>query len=202
MRDTLVNLSKSLERRGFETRLCEDVKSAEKIVHEIVGEKNTVNSIGFGNSVTIKSMGLHDSLLKYTQNIFIHQPIGTEEVDKKALTADFYLTSANAISMDGQIVNIDGTGNRVAATCFGPKQVIYLIGKNKIAASLDDAINRAKNTAVELAKKYNRKTPCVVSGKCEDCISLECLCSVTTIHRKKPYGVKIIVVIIDEELGV
>lgn len=118
------------------------------------------------------------------------------------MTADYYLTSANAISLDGNIVNIDGTGNRTAATCFGPKNLIYVIGKNKIANTLEDAMNRAKCSAVELAKRYNRKTPCVVTGKCENCVSPECICAVTTIHRKKPYGINITVILINEDLGI
>lgn len=197
----IIKLSKSLEKRGFETQICEDVESAEKIIHGIISKSESVSSIGFGNSMTIRSMGLHNSLLKYTNNLFVHAPVGTEKDDRKALTADFYLTSANAISLDGHIINIDGTGNRTAATCFGPKHVIYLVGKNKIAKNIDDAIKRAKSAAVELAKRYNRKTPCVVSGKCEDCVSPESICAVTTIHRKKPYGVKVSVIIINEDMG-
>ena len=134
--------------------------------------------------------------------VYQHNPDSSENETKKALLADIYLTSANAISADGQIVNIDGTGNRIAATCYGPKQVIFVIGKNKIAPSLEEAINRARNSAaVRNAKRYNRKTPCVITGKCEDCLSLDCICNVMTIHRKKPYGVKMTVVLINEKLG-
>lgn len=77
-----------------------------------------------------------------------------------------------------------------------------MIGKNKVAKTLDEAIDRAKATAVELAKRYNRKTPCVKSGKCEDCNSPESICAITTIHRKKPYGVNITIILVNEELGI
>ena len=151
--------------------------------------------------MTLECLGLLESLKRNAKEVFFHLPGGAGEAERKALTADFYLTSANAISMDGHIVNIDGTGNRVAATCFGPKQVIYVVGKNKITETLDDAMIRAKNTAVKLAKYFGRRTPCVKTGKCEDCLSTECICSITTIHRKKPYGINISVFLINEELG-
>lgn len=203
MNDHLSALSKTFKKRGFQTFTCDNSEQAVELVHELISESVSIDSIGIGNSLTIKNMGLYEILLKYTKNIYIHSPIGTEDTDRKALTADIYLTSANAVSLDGHIVNIDGTGNRTAATCFGPKHVIYIVGKNKIAKSLEDALFRAKNTvAVELAKMYSRKTPCVVSRKCEDCISPDCICAVTTIHRKKPYGVNISIIFVDENLGI
>lgn len=202
MNEHLSALSNTLNKRGFNAYVCEDFIQANQVVQDIISECTSVRSIGFGNSVTLKSMGLHEIAEKYTKNIYIHSPIGTEDTDRMALTSDVYLTSANAVSLDGHIVNIDGTGNRTAATCFGPKHVIYVIGKNKITNTLEDAISRAKNAAVELAKMYNRKTPCVITGKCEDCISPECICAVTTIHRKRPYGINISVILIDEEIGI
>ena len=203
MNEQLVELSRTLKSRGFQVHICNDRVKAVDCVSRLISEYGICESIGFGNSITLISIGLQERLLKYTHNIFIHTPIGTEEADRKALTADFYFTSANAISMDGHIVNIDGTGNRTAATCFGPKHVIYLIGRNKVTNTLEDALFRVRNVvAVELARRYNRKTPCNITGKCEDCISPECICAVTTIHRKKPYGVDITVILIDEDLGI
>jgi L-lactate utilization protein LutB len=201
MDEQLLTLSKTLKSRGFQVEVCENIAQAAKLAHEIIGKYTPVNSIGFGNSITVKNAGLQESLSKFTKEIYIHVPVGTEDMDRKALTADFYLTSANAVSLDGHIINIDGTGNRTAATCFGPKHVIYLIGKNKITKTLEEAMLRAKNAAVLNAKRYNRKTPCVLSGKCENCISPECVCSVTTIHRKKPFGVNITIILINEEAG-
>jgi len=188
-------------KRGFNTVVCNDKQEA---VHYIL-ETFPVNNdmiIGMGNSLTLEDLGIKDIWAKQVSAIYQHIPACSEEETKKALLADLYLTSANAISYDGQIVNIDGTGNRVAATCYGPKQVIYVIGKNKIAESLEEAIKRARNTAaVENAKRYNRKTPCVTTGKCEDCLSPECICGVMTIHRKQPQGLKITIILVNEELG-
>ncbi len=126
-----------------------------------------------------------------------------EENDLKALHSDIYFTSANAVSYDGYIINIDGTGNRTSATCFGPKCVVYIIAKNKIAGTLEEAIDRAKNTAaVSLAKKYGRKTPCVTTNKCEDCLSPDCICNVMTIHRRQLYGNKIKIILVNEDMGI
>lgn len=190
-------LSRRLNRRGFETEVFESGNLAAQRICEIVDAR----TVGAGSSMTLESLGLLDSLKTCAKEMFFHLPGGAGEAERNALTADLYLTSANAVSLDGHIVNIDGTGNRVAATCFGPKQVIYLIGKNKVVETLDDAMNRAKDTAVKLAKHYKRRTPCVDSGKCEDCLSPECICSITTIHRRKPYGVDISVFLINEALG-
>jgi len=193
----LEQLSKVLKKHGFESEVFSLGSLASERVCEIVKD----HTIGFGSSMTIRKLGLLDSVKNYAKTVFTHLPGRGGEEEKKALTADFYLTSANAISMDGHIVNIDGTGNRVSATCFGPGKVIYLVGKNKITKTLDEAMKRAKDTAVKLAKYYHRKTPCAITGKCENCLVDDCLCSLTLIHRKKPYGIDISVFLIDEELG-
>ena len=193
----LQRISETLKKRGFDTEIFASGKNASTRICKIVHGR----FVGVGSSMTLECLGLLESLKSNAKEVFFHLPGGAGEEERKALTADFYLTSANAISMDGHIVNIDGTGNRVAATCFGPKQVIYVVGKNKITETLDGAMVRAKNTAVKLAKHFGRRTPCIKTGECEDCLSAECICSITTIHRKKPYGINISVFLIDEELG-
>ena len=194
----LAILQKRLFDRGFQVFVCADKQEAITLISEtLLNESASV--VGIGNSITLKElelMSILSSKVVYERNIK-----GNGEDERKALLADIYFTSANAISYDGQIINIDGTGNRVAATCFGPKHVVFVVGKNKIADSLENAIERARNAAVELAKKYERKTPCVITGKCEDCISPESICGVTTIHRKQLYGNKISVILIDKDLG-
>ena len=193
----LLQLSKILNKRGFETEIFQSGDLASKRVSELVKG----HTVGMGSSMTLQSLGIIESIQSCASKLFLHTPGQAGEAERNALTADYFLTSANAISMDGHIVNIDGTGNRVAATCFGPKQVIYLIGKNKITETLDDAIIRAKDTAAKLSKRLNRRTPCVKTGKCEDCLSPDCICSITTIHRKKPYGINLSVFLINEDLG-
>ena len=194
----LEQLSVVLKKHGFDSKVFPNGHLAAKKVCEII----KYHTVGLGSSMTVQRLGLLDMVRAHAKTVFTHLPGRGGEEERNALTSDFYLISANAISMDGHIVNTDGTGNRVSATCFGPKRVIYLIGKNKITETLDDAMNRAKETAVKLAKYYHRKTPCVTTGKCENCLSADCLCSITTIHRKKPYGISISTFLIDEELGI
>ncbi len=197
----LISLSKTLKRRGFEVEVCRDKAQARDAVRRIIEANGPAGSAGFGNSDTIRSLGLYDMLSEYTPNIYKHEPGIGSDADRKALISDYYFSSANAVSLDGHIVNIDGTGNRTAATCFGPKRLIYVIGRNKITGTLEEALRRAKQAAAKLAAMAKRKTPCAVTGECGDCLSPECVCAITTIHRKKPYGIDISVILIDEDLG-
>lgn len=195
--EQLHRLSKKLHIRGYNTEIFKHGKLAVEKLYELIQN----HTVGFGGSMTLKKLNVINNLDIYAKNVFYHLPGQAGDDERKALTADFYLTSVNAVSLDGHIVNIDGTGNRTAATCFGPKEIIYFIGKNKITPTLEKAIFRAKDTAVKLAKYYKRNTPCVKTGKCEDCLTSECICSITTIHRKKPAGIKSTVFLINEELG-
>jgi hypothetical protein len=190
-------LSEVLKKRKFEVEIFKTGQAAKDRACELIANGN----VGFGSSMTLQEIGLLKELDKVANEVYSHVAGQAGESERKAFSADYYLTSANAVSMDGYIVNIDGTGNRVGATCFGPRNVIYFIGKNKITESLDAALLRAKETAVKIAKKFERKTPCVITGKCEECLSPGCVCSITTIHRKKPYGTNVYIVLINEELG-
>ena len=193
--DKLELLTERLTKCGFKVELFESGDLASKKIYKIING----HSVGIGSSMTLEKLGIKTSLKNYAKEVFPHLPGQVGDDERRALTADYYLCSANAISMNGHIVNIDGTGNRVAATCFGPKHMIYLIGKNKITDTLEDALNRAKETAVQLAKYFNRKTPCVKTGECSECLSKESICAITTIHRKKPYGIDISVFLIKDQ---
>jgi hypothetical protein len=159
------------------------------------------NKVGFGGSMTIGQIGIIDHIKETSDCVNYHHTEETWGKERESLASDIFLTSANAISMNGEIVNIDGVGNRVAATCFGPREVLYLIGKNKITKNFAEALMRAKQTAINLAKNGNRNTPCVKTGECGNCLSSDCVCSITSIHRRNPYGTKIMVFLIDEILG-
>ncbi|MGF7144658.1 L-lactate utilization protein LutB [Anaerotaenia torta] len=194
-------LKDNLKKRGFNTAVCDNKQEAATFILETF-PANQDMVIGMGNSLTLDALGIEEVWSEKFIHIYRHVPGSPDDETRQALLADLYFTSANAISYEGHIVNIDGTGNRTAATCYGPKQVIYVVGKNKIARSLEEAIERAQNiAAVKNAKRYNRKTPCSITGKCEDCLSPECICSVMTIHRRQPRGLKITVILVNEELG-
>ena len=204
MREQLEKLKETLIKKHFDAVVCADSRAAISCAAGILAGFAGLSSVAAGNSETLRQLGLFDVFTQYSPKVFAHKPGGaTIEEDREALTSDIYFCSANALSMDGHIVNIDGTGNRTAATCFGPKKLVYIIGRNKVVPTLDDALIRARNTAAAgVAKKYGRKTPCTATGECSDCNAPECVCAVTTIHRRKPHGIDITVLLVDEDLGI
>lgn len=121
---------------------------------------------------------------------------------RKALTCDTFLMSSNAISEDGQLVNIDGNGNRVAALCFGPRRVIVVAGMNKVVGTLDDAIARARHIAAPAnLQRFDVKTPCSTTGCCADCVSPQCSCAQIVVTRFSMNPNRIKVVLVGENLG-
>ncbi len=165
-------------------------------------------SIGVGGSMTIADLGVVNLLTDMGKTLFNHnQPGLTPEqkldIMKNAMLSDVYLCSANAITTDGFIVNIDATGNRVAAMIFGPKKVILVVGRNKIVeGNIDEAVKRIKNWASPPnARRLNFKTPCKDTGFCSDCKSPDRICRVISIMERKPRLTDFHVLIVNEELG-
>lgn len=195
--EELKTLAKTLNRCGYNTSLFESSKDAK----EYLLKTCTGKRVGISSSMTLNSMGFPACLKEITTELYLHEKGGHGKSEHDALTADIYLASANAISKEGHIVNIDGTGNRVGATIFGPKQTIYVIGINKIVDTLPAALDRAKKSAVKMASLMQLKTPCAVTNECSECHSPHCICAVTSIHRRKPNGIEISIVLIAEELG-
>ena len=148
-------------------------------------------------------MGLYEKLEGVCKEITWHWgKNATKELFLKAMTADVYITSANAISENGEIVNIDGNGNRVAASIYGPDEIIFLIGKNKICKDIDEAVYRARNIAAPLnARRLNKNTPCAKDLKCHNCERDDCFCNIFTVHRRKNSGIDAEVILINESLG-
>ena len=199
------NTIESLEKHFFEVIYCNNKTEAlDKIVNII----HPNSSIGYGGSKTLEEIGFFNkfTIQNYPNLIDRKKPNITPEIKKelqnKALTSDYFLCSANAISQTGELILIDKWGNRNAAMTYGPKKRIFVIGKNKIETDLHKALNRAKNIASVLNnKRFETKNPCTKTGKCMDCENSERLCSITTIiHRCQPPK-SIIVILINENLG-
>ena len=211
MNTVLMQTKDNLLKRGYSVYLCESKNTLLNTIYQnILPPDISEMVIGLGNSITLEAVNLLEDLRKRSKTVYHHKPpyISFED-DRKALCSDVYFLSANAMSKDGYIVNIDGTGNRVAASCFGPKHVVFVIGKNKIVENLDEAMDRALNyTSIKLmkfyAEKLGRKTPpCVQVGKCVECFSPSgCGCGVMTIHRKQLFGNKTSVILVDEDMGI
>lgn len=156
--------------------------------------------------MTLRETGIIDAL-RERGNRFITdpaEPLGPVllEQRRQALTCDTYLTSTNAISEDGRLISIDGIGNRVASMVFGPRTVIIVAGVNKVAGSLEDAIERARQYAAVLnARRLGSKVPCATAGRCSDCRSPARICRVLTIMEACPGDTAVRVLIVGECLG-
>lgn len=185
---------KNLETNGFiVTCFATKEEAADYLTEKLAGK-----TIGHGGSMTLVEMGLPERLAECA-TLYRHG-FGIEE----PLTSQAYLCSANALAETGEIINIDGAGNRVSSTMFGRDELYLIVGKNKLAPDYDSALWRARNIAAPLnAKRLNRKTPCAVKGdKCYNCNSPERICRALTVLWKKPYGLKSAeVILINENLG-
>lgn len=190
---------KNLENRGFRVhRFASGAEAAEFLVQTLHG-----TSIGIGGSVTIDTLGVYDRLCG-SNEVFWHWKNHAPETRERAGKAETYLCSANGVSENGEIVNIDGFGNRVAGTIYGPERVFLVVGRNKIAPDLTGAIDRARNIAAPLnARRLNRHTPCAVGEpRCHDCRSPEKICGVMTVFFMPPTSIKEFhVILVDEDLG-
>ncbi len=197
-------LLSSLKRRNIEAFYCPTAKEAVEKVSSLINDGDTVT---WGGSATIRDIGLPDFLKsRGTLNILDRDSVPTPEEKQQiylqAFSADVYLTSANAISEDGVIVNIDGNGNRVAAITWGPKKVIFIIGINKIAPTIESALERARNIAAPVnAERFDIKTPCKIDGKCHNCNSPESICSYVHFLRNSRNKGRHIVILVGEKLG-
>ena len=187
----------NLEKKGYQVSCFATKEEAAAYLNGAI-DGVTVAS---GGSMTVKALGLADMLR--THNDFKWHWEGDDRM--AVLSTDVYLSSVNGMAKTGEIVNIDGMGNRIASTVFGHKKLYFIVGKNKIADDLDGAIWRARNIASPLnAKRFNVKTPCVAygGGKCFDCKSPERICKALMVFWERPNGIPDTeVVLIDEDLG-
>lgn len=196
-------LIKNLKRRHIAGFYCPTSAEAVKKVSELIVDGSSVT---WGGTMTVRDMGIPEALKsRGTLEVFDRDMVETPEEKQaiylKAFSSDFYLTSANAISEDGVIVNIDGNGNRVAAITWGPKKVIFIIGLNKVAQTVEAALARARSTASPInAARFDIKTPCHVDGVCHNCNSSESICNYIHFLRNSPKE-RHIVVLVGETLG-
>ena len=194
----------NLKQRHYEAFFC---PTAQEAVEKITGMIPEGSSVTWGGSMTIRDMGLTKALhnkegLDIWDRDLAPSREEAQEIYRRTFYADYYLSSVNAMSEDGEIVNIDGNGNRVAAITFGPKRVILVVGINKVAQNLDAAISRARSLAapVNMMRFAELNTPCKNDGMCHDCKSPDSICNYIQIMRNShPVG-RHIVVIVGEEL--
>lgn len=190
-------VQKNLEAKGFSVKVFSTSQEAADYLNCAIDGV----SVGFGGSVTLRDMGLYDRLAAHNE-VHWHWVSGAEELPKAVSTA-VYLTSVNGLSETGEIINIDGNGNRVASMLYGHQRVYFVVGRNKLAPTYDEALWRARNIAApKNAQRLARKTPCAVNAdRCYDCKSPDRICRGLGVLWECISGVEMEVLLIDEELG-
>lgn len=198
------NIIDKFKLRGIEGYYCTDRKEANTKAKSFLTPNCTIS---WGGSVTLTEIGLIDDLKKSDNYILYDRAKATTSEEKrqmfgKIVTADYYFMSSNAITMDGELVNIDGNGNRVACLCNGPLNVIIIAGMNKIVESVEDAVSRTRNIAAPPnTVRLGLNTPCATAGRCCDCLSADCICDQIVITRMSRVSGRIKVILVGEELG-
>lgn len=202
-RKTSNEIIKNFKKRNIEAFYCDDFDELHKKVQELIEDGS---SIGFGGSETIKETGILDMLRKGNYELLDRSMAKTpDEVRNtylKHFDSDVFLMSSNAITVDGELVNIDGNANRVACLCFGPKKVLVIAGMNKVVKTVEDGIDRIRlNACPPNAARLNLKTPCGVKGVCAECKSDECMCCQIVVTRMSRDAERIKVILVGEEVG-
>ena len=198
----LLTVRANLEARGYEVSCFDDRAAASAYLNEQIDGV----SVGFGGSVTVQEMGLYDSLGAHNTVLWhwrVPEGKTPDDLRREAAAAEVYISSVNGLAETGEIVNIDGSGNRVASTIYGHKKVFLIAGRNKLAPDLAGAIDRARNIAApKNAQRLGAKTPCAAKGdKCYDCKSPGRICRALSVFWTRPTGSEYEVILVGEDLG-
>jgi len=187
-----------LRKNGFEvTRFPTAEQAAEYIGRSLHGK-----TVGIGGSMSVRALNVYDRI-KEDNTVFWHMVEPGDETMQKASAAEVYITSVNAISSEGYLINIDGRGNRAAGTLMKKDKVFLVVGSNKFCGRFEEALERARNVAAPLnAKRLECRTPCAKAGRCFDCSSPERICNALVVLWRRPYWCQSMeLVVVDEELG-
>lgn len=200
MDNKIILAETSLRQNGFQVEVFDKMDKAKKALMEAI---TTHESIGFGGSMTLSQMGIYEDFKNRGNKVYWHWMAEDKKAELKAAqSSDIYISSTNALTLDGKLVNIDGTGNRVSSIFYGHKRVYIVVGRNKICKDYDEAIDRIKNIAApKNAQRLNTNTPCKFTGKCNDCDSPDRMCNVEVIIHKNTSAANINIFLIDEDLG-
>ena len=197
------SIIKKLNQRKMEGYYCPDSESAMAKVLELLGDGK--KTVAYGGSMTIDNMGLKERITAAGHELIVREDAKTEEELKemkaRLVNADAFLMSTNAITLAGELINIDGRGNRVSFMIYGPEQVIIVTGMNKVVSSVKEGIRRSRNIAAAAnTVRLKKETPCAKTGRCGDCIQ-NSICSEIVITRCSMIPNRIKVVLVGEELG-
>ena len=204
----LTELKETLTENNFEVYVAENTEEAKSIVLEKIIPEIAPKTVSWGGSLTFVATGLYD-VLKNDNDLNVLDtydktlsPEESLERRRQSLLVDLFITGSNAVTESGQLVNLDMIGNRVGALTFGPKNVIILVGRNKIVPDLDEALFRIKNYAAPVnTMRLDKKTPCAKTSFCEDCKSPDRICNTWTITEKSFPKKRVRIILINKDLG-
>ncbi len=194
----------ALRKNGFDARY---VATGREALENVAGFMKPKMKVGFGGSMTVAAIGAPAKAKELGAEVLDHNAPGLDaarklEIRRAQLTCDLFVASSNAVTLEGDIVNVDGAGNRVAALTFGPKKTVVVVGANKIVRDLDEAFTRLETVASPMNnKRLNQPNPCVKSGQCEDCEGDTRICRVYQILRRRPSLADFTVIVVGEPLG-
>jgi L-lactate utilization protein LutB len=204
----LESVKENLEKNNFEVFIAQDAKQAKNIALNDIISKLDIKTVSWGGSMSFIATGLFHELKDNPElevlNTFNKKLTPEEmlELRRQSLLVDLFVTGTNAVTQDGHLVNLDMVGNRVAAIMWGPKNVLLIIGRNKICINFEEAMFRIKNyAAVVNTMNLDKKTPCVKTGTCHDCSSPERICNYWTITEKSFIKKRIKIILVNEDLG-
>ena len=202
-RNAVEGIIKNLEKRNMEGYYFDDSASCVKAIINLMEEGSVVS---WGGSESVKECGLMDAIQggKYTliDRMTAKSPEEAREIFSKTVLADYYLMSTNAITMDGELINIDGNGNRLACLIHGPKHIIMVVGMNKLVSTVEEGYDRVRDIATPAnTVRLNKNTPCAHTGRCGNCLSPDCICNQVVITRRSGHPGRIKVFFVAEELG-
>ncbi|WP_243367611.1 lactate utilization protein [Fundidesulfovibrio soli] len=204
----LEETAKALRKNNFAAHVVETAQDAKELILGTLLPECKPGSVSFGGSMTLAENGIYEAVkavpgLKIfdTYNYSL-PPAEMVELRRQALLADLFITSTNAVTEQGALVNLDGTGNRVASLTFGPKKVIVVAGRNKLCPDEFSAMEHIRSLAAPVnAARLSKKTPCVSTHRCEDCLSPERICNTWTITVKSAPKERTVVVLVNEDMG-
>jgi len=190
-------LTDNLLKLGYEVKVFENQEDAT----DYLCKTNINTSIGFGGSMTVKEMNLYEQLSKHN-DVYWHWESKDKDIYQKAINSRVYISSVNGVSENGELINIDGTCNRISSCFYGHEKVILIFGTNKIRENFEKALDRARNiAAVKNAIRLNKNTPCTKGNKCFDCNAPDRICKGLSVLWRKPSNGIYEIIIIKQELG-
>ena len=195
------DIAKKLENRGFAVHEAATAAQAREM---LLAMTSGAESEGVGGSMTIRELDVTDTMSARGQKVYWHWLPGADaaEMRRSAMFSDVYLCSANAVTEDGKLLFIDGTGNRAAALAFGPGRVILVIGANKLSGNEEEALLRIREQACgPNGKRLGLKTPCALTGKCQDCSTSQRMCNVFLKLERRPGSHPVDIILVDEPMG-